>query len=121
MRYMNLYLSASIPQLETFLTVKKVIDEWDPLHLFPSAPLDEYEYEVFRICQRLDVCPPYRDVPTTEELARFIGYVCCECNHYPRGWETYREIAQKVADALQSSESHACRGQLSLPSVCATI
>ena len=43
MRYMNLYLSASVPQLETFLAVKKVIDEWDPLHLFPSAPLDEYE------------------------------------------------------------------------------
>ena len=121
MRYMNLYLRASVPQLETFLAVKKVIDEWDPLHLFPSAPLDEYEYEVLRICQRLDACPPYRDVPTTEELARFIGYVCCECNHYPCGWETYREIAQKVADVVQSSESHACRGQLSLPPVCATI
>ena len=78
MRYMNLYLRASVPQLETFLAVKKVIDEWDPLHLFPSAPLDEYEYEVLRICQRLNVCPPYRDVPTTEELARFIGDVCCE-------------------------------------------
>ncbi len=53
MRYMNLYLSASIPQLETFLAVKKVIDEWDPLHLFPCAPLDEYEHEVHLICKRL--------------------------------------------------------------------
>ena len=34
MRYMNLYLSASIPQLETFLAVKKVIDEWDPCICF---------------------------------------------------------------------------------------
>ena len=102
MRYMNLYLRASIPQLETFLTVKRVIDEWDPLHLFPHAPLDEYEYEVHLICKRLEACPPWRDTPTLDELAGFIGYVCCDCNHYYRGWAVYRAVADKVIHAIKN-------------------
>ena len=103
MRYMNLYLSASIPQLETFLAVKKVIDEWDPLHLFPCAPLDEYEQEVHLICKRLEACPPWRDTPALDELAGFIGYACCECNHYPRGWTVYRAIADKIIHAVKNA------------------
>ena len=102
MRYMNLYLRASVPQLETFLAVKKVIDEWDPLHLFPSAPPDEYEYEVHLICKRLEACPPWRDTPALDELAGFIGYVCCECNHYDRGWAVYRAVADKVIHAIKN-------------------
>ena len=88
MRYMNLYLRASIPQLETFLAVKRVIDEWDPLHLFPCAPLE--------------ACPPWRDTPTLDELAGFVGYVCCDCNHYYRGWAVYRAVADKVIHAIKN-------------------
>ena len=102
MRYMNLYLSASIPQLETFLAVKRVIDEWDPLHLFPHAPLDEYEYEVHLICKRLEACPPWQDTPALDELAGFIGYVCCDCNHYYHGWAVYRAVADKVIHAIKN-------------------
>lgn len=101
MRYMNLYLRASVPQLETFLAVKKVIDEWDPLHLFPSAPLDEYEHEVHLICKRLAGCPPWRDTPALDELAGFIGYVCCDCNCYCRGWTVYRTVADKIIHAIK--------------------
>lgn len=31
------------------MLVKKIIDEWDPINLFPYAPEDEYEEEVKQI------------------------------------------------------------------------
>ncbi|PRA03861.1 MULTISPECIES: DUF1871 family protein [Paenibacillus] len=31
------------------ILVKKIIDEWDPLDLFPYAPEDEYEEEIKKI------------------------------------------------------------------------
>jgi hypothetical protein len=34
-----------------FLRVEKVINEWDPINLFPVFPPNEYEKEISLICQ----------------------------------------------------------------------
>ena len=34
---------------ETFNIVEKIINDWDPVGLLPSAPEDEYELEIARI------------------------------------------------------------------------
>ncbi|MTH55012.1 DUF1871 family protein [Bacillus mangrovi] len=34
---------------DTFTEIKKIVNEWDPMELLPSAPDDEYEYEIGRI------------------------------------------------------------------------
>jgi hypothetical protein len=34
---------------ETFKVVKKIVNEWNPVGLLPSAPEDEYELEIARI------------------------------------------------------------------------
>ncbi|MFN7253241.1 MAG: hypothetical protein ACK4M9_21075 [Anaerobacillus sp.] len=36
-----------------FNIVKKIVNDWDPIGLLPSAPDDEYEFEVTRITEGL--------------------------------------------------------------------
>lgn len=35
--------------------VSEIINEWDPIGLFPYAPKDEYEVEIFQIQQVLNI------------------------------------------------------------------
>ena len=36
-----------------FEKIKKIIDEWDPLNLYPYAPSDEYKYESIDIYMKI--------------------------------------------------------------------
>jgi hypothetical protein len=37
-----------------FNVVKKIVNDWDPIGLLPSAPDDEYEFEVAKIVSLLN-------------------------------------------------------------------
>lgn len=83
-----------------YYSVKKIIDAWDPLNLFPMAPPDEYESEIRSICERIEAHPSWRESDDIEHLAKFIGDRCDgDFRHYD--WAKYMEITQKIIDAIQ--------------------
>ena len=41
--------------MNTMITLKNVIDEWDPINLFPAAPNDEYSAEIELIKRILSI------------------------------------------------------------------
>jgi len=55
--------------MNEFQLVKEVIDEWDPIHLLPDAPDDEYEPEIREIAEQLST------VKSADELALAINKV----------------------------------------------
>lgn len=50
--------------------IRTLLDIWDPLMLFPLAPDDEYENEVEKVCEYMNL-----DDTTVEDLGAHIYYV----------------------------------------------
>lgn len=38
------------------MSIEKIINEWDPISLFPLAPADEYHYEINLVRQAVSCC-----------------------------------------------------------------
>lgn len=39
-----------------YMNVEKIINEWDPISLFPYAPVDEYHGEINSVKQAMSCC-----------------------------------------------------------------
>lgn len=39
-----------------YMNVEKIINEWDPISLFPLAPVDEYQGEINSVKQAMSCC-----------------------------------------------------------------
>lgn len=72
----------------------KIINEWDPIKLFPLAPKDEYEVEAYKISKLLEN-PEIKE----DELAEGIYEIFCEAfdiSVFMAKKEECREIALKL-------------------------
>lgn len=56
--------------------IKKIIDDWDPIDIFPYAPENEYDYEINRISEELDILSFSSNLKA--ELAKAIYRICRE-------------------------------------------
>ncbi|MCA1063733.1 DUF1871 family protein [Rossellomorea sp. AcN35-11] len=75
---------------ETFNIVKKIINDWDPVGLLPSAPEDEYEIEIARIVSLL-----YK-ADSVITLADGIGQIFTKAFDWSFTEEEYLPVAQKI-------------------------
>jgi len=77
--------------------VKKVIDEWDPIEVFPYAPDDEYETEVKLICDAIKKIDFNNDMES--QLAREIQNIFkkqLDSEIFDFNYEKCLSIAQKI-------------------------
>ena len=80
--------------------VKLCIDEWDPMRLFPSAPPDEYDSEIEKICSLVYKMNLDDEESIIEELAFNIGAIC----DYNRenDEKMYRIVANKIIKRIKT-------------------
>lgn len=86
----------------TNMHIKKVIDEWDPIDLFPDAPDDEYDNEILMVQQYIKNCNGVIDQDKLADKIKEIfesqfgsdvfGYVVDEC----------RSIAENILKSLEN-------------------
>ena len=55
--------------------VKDNIDSWDPMRFFPSAPPDEYDWEIQEICNKI-IHSDLLSEDKVIELSVYIGDLC---------------------------------------------
>jgi hypothetical protein len=70
--------------------LKYVIDEWDPIKMFPSAPSDEYDIKTNKIYRFIS------ENTTVEELASIIQNVFSRFFNEPFDYERCMIVAQKI-------------------------
>lgn len=73
-----------------YTKLKSVIDEWDPINLFPSAPSNEYDIETDEIYRLIS------ENTTVEELASIIQNVFSSFFNEPFNYERCMIVARKV-------------------------
>lgn len=79
---------------ENLLTcVQAILNDWDPMSLFPAAPPDEYEAEAKAVAARVAACQSEVDVQVClyEVFARAFGEIA------PK-WEECREAAGRIRE-----------------------
>lgn len=86
---------------ENLLTcVQAILNDWDPLSLFPAAPPDEYEAEAKAVAVRVATCRSEADVQAClyEVFAKAFGEIAPkwgECGETAeRIWEDARRLKQ---------------------------
>jgi hypothetical protein len=75
--------------------VKRIIDQWDPMHLFPNAPSDEYSAEIGEICNFLKKTREY----TLDDLGQGVLVIFQSAfgrDVFPKSFEQCRAIAVKI-------------------------
>ena len=80
---------------KTFKLIKRIINNWDPIGLLPSAPDDEYEMEIGRIVSLLN---------KAESVNVFAGGISSTFNKYFDVNITDEEclpVAQKIWEAVE--------------------
>jgi len=84
-----------------YLIVKTIIDSWDPMRFFPSAPPDEYESEIKRICALIQEVNLLDEKNSICKLAVSIGEIC---DSYDKLYDekTYKNIAQKIITKIKA-------------------
>ena len=77
--------------------IKVIIDEWDPIGLFPFAPKDEYLDESQAICNE------YKNGMGTKELAHVIYQVFLNSfglNTFTKPISECEEVAEKIVKSI---------------------
>ncbi|OIJ09477.1 hypothetical protein BKP35_16605 [Anaerobacillus arseniciselenatis] len=70
--------------------VKKIVNEWDPVGLLPSAPDDEYEFEIARIVSLLS------NVDTVNTLSDGIAQIFTKAFGWSFSEEECLPVARKI-------------------------
>ncbi len=74
----------------TFNIVKKIVNEWDPVGLLPSAPDDEYEFEIARIVSLLS------NVDTVNTLSDGIAQIFTKAFGWSFSEEECLPVSRKI-------------------------
>ena len=70
--------------------IKRAIDEWDPMGLFPLAPDNEYQFEIRKIAAR------YSPTQTESELSEIIADVFTKAFDHPFSAEKCTGVAAEI-------------------------
>ncbi|WP_227938175.1 DUF1871 family protein [Alkalihalobacillus deserti] len=73
-----------------FNIIKKIVNDWDPIGLLPSAPDDEYEFEVAKIVTLLN------KADSVESLADGIATIFTKSFDWSLTKEDCLPVAQKI-------------------------
>ena len=83
------------------MTLKEIINDWDPINLFPGAPDDEYNPEIVEIEKSL------RHLNETNDISVAIHSVFCKYfgNVFKESISDCNYIAKKILQELSITES----------------
>ena len=77
--------------------INVIIDEWDPIGLFPFAPKDEY------LDESQEICNEYKNGMGTKELAHVIYQVFLNSfvlNTFTKPISECEEVAEKIVKSI---------------------
>lgn len=82
--------------------VKYNIDSWDPMRFFPSAPPDEYDWEIQEICNKII----HSDLLSEDKVIELSVYIGDLCDGSDRLYDStkYLEITKKILKEIKQAK-----------------
>ncbi len=88
--------------MSNYEIIERIINEWDPVGLFPMAPMDEYESEIKRIFDYIDSTETVR-IDCLSEKIKTVFEKAFGDDVFFKDIEECKKVANKIVEEIEIS------------------